>query len=139
MIYLVESIYPSPDYDDYCGDIKVLRPIAVDKEIVEVDQAQCEEQRRTWRNGYCDYYYKCQEEYNEARDKHKFVMFIVAAISGLVAITFGIILALPSVSSGLMLGGNFLMFFGTAQYWSNLNNWIRTLILGVVLVVLVWV
>jgi len=65
-------------------------------------------------------------------------LFVVGAITGLIAIAVGIILALPSVSSGLMLGGGFLIFFGTSQYWSNLNNWTRALILGVVLVVLIW-
>ena len=65
-------------------------------------------------------------------------MFVVGAIVGLIAISAGIILALPSVSSGLMLGGTFLVFYGTIVYWSNLTNWLRTIILGIALVILIW-
>lgn len=137
VIYLVESIYPSPDYNDFCGEVKVPRVIP-DVRNGSIGQVECEEEGGKWINGYCDYYYKCNEDYEQARDKHRLVMFVVGAIVGLIAISVGIVLALPSVSSGLMLGGSFLIFFGTAQYWSELNNWIRTLILGVVLVILIW-
>ncbi len=139
VIYLVDSIYPSPKWDDYCEDVKVPR-VAVEKEgeIVEVDQVQCEEDGGTWRNGYCDYYYECQQEFEKKDNEHKRVLFIVGAITGLIAIAVGIMLALPSVSSGLMLGGTFLIFFGTSQYWSELSNWIRALILGLALIVLIW-
>jgi len=137
IIYLVESIYPSPKWEDYCGGMKGPRVAPVEKDFVET-QATCEANGGTWQNGYCDYYYQCQKDYDKINDKHKFTLFVVGAITGLIAIALGVILALPSVSSGLMLGGGFLIFFGTSQYWSNLNNWTRALILGVVLVVLIW-
>lgn len=136
VIYFIQTIYPSPEYEDYCGKRERI-PIPLDKEEL-IDQATCEEQEGTWRNGYCDYYFECNEEYNEARDKYKLIVFIVAVITGLIAISIGIILALPSVSSGLMLGGTFLTFYGTAIYWSNLSNWLRTIVLGAVLAILIW-
>jgi len=37
----------------------------------------------------------------------------------------GVVLGLPSVSSGLMLGGVFLVFYGTASYWSNFSDIVR--------------
>ena len=137
VIYLVESIYPSPDYEDYCGNVKVPRIIPNEK-TGGVDQSQCQEDGGTWIDGYCDYYYECNQNYEKEADKHRLVLFVVGAVVGLIAISLGIVLALPSVSSGLMLGGGFLIFFGTAQYWSELSNWIRTFILGIVLVVLIW-
>jgi len=136
VIYLVESIYPSPDYEDYCSEVRA--PKLVDRGEVAQTQEDCVLDGGVWKDGWCDYYSECNGEWDEARDKHSRVMFVVAAIVGLIAISVGIVLALPSVSSGLMLGGGFLMFFGTAQYWSNLNDWIRTLILGIVLAILIW-
>ncbi len=138
VVYLVESIYPSPKHDDFCGDVRVPKPILDEKGITEEDQATCEADGGAWKNGWCDYYYECNQKFEDANDRHKLVMFVVGAIIGLIAISIGIILALSSVSSGLMLGGGFLIFYGTAQYWSNLNNWARALILGVALVVLIW-
>jgi hypothetical protein len=133
VIHLVRSIHPSPDYNDYCEDARI--PQSFDKGATS---EECIINGGNWTNGYCDYYSECNDNWNEARDKYRRVMFIVAVIVGLVAISTGIVLALPSVSSGLMIGGGFLMFFGTAQYWSDLSNWIRTIILGMVLVILIW-
>ncbi|MEK6830663.1 MAG: hypothetical protein AABX77_01400, partial [Nanoarchaeota archaeon] len=76
--------------------------------------------------------------FNNATDKHKNIVFLVSVPVGLIAVGAGIILALPSVSSGLMLGGGILTIYGVGQYWENLSNWVRTLILGVVLLILIW-
>jgi len=140
VIYIVEVFEPRPDYGDYCGEFrgpKIARNIEEPVEII--DQTACEEvEGAKWMNGYCDYNYECQQEYDTARDQHRFVVFLVAVPAGLVAVAVGIGLALPSVSSGLMLGGVFLTFFGTTNYWSNISNWLRVLILGIVLAILIW-
>ncbi|MEK6872838.1 MAG: hypothetical protein AABW90_02395 [Nanoarchaeota archaeon] len=138
VIYLVQSFDPTPKWDDYCGK---LRPAYEPKPIGEpgvVNQKECEAQNGTWINNYCDYYYECQNKYNNASDKHKNIVFIVSVPVGLIAVGIGIMLALPSVSSGLMLGGGILTIYGVSQYWENLSNWIRTLMLGVVLTILIW-
>jgi len=137
IIYLIQTIHPSPQYRDYCDEAKIPRFIPAEKGD-EINQTDCEEQGGTWRNNYCDYYSECQKEYNTVRDEYKLIVFIVAVITGLIAVSIGIVLALPSVSSGLMLGGTFLTFYGTAIYWSNLTNWLRTLVLGIVLTILIW-
>lgn len=139
VIYLTESIYPSPKWDDYCGNVRVVQPKFDVKGIeTPVNETQCLQEGGSWRNGYCDFYYECQQAFNKVDEKHKLVVFVVAAITGLIAVSLGIILALPSVSSGLMIGGGFLMIYGTSQYWQNLTNWLRAIILGIVLLVLIW-
>lgn len=149
VIYLIQAIYPSPEYEDYCEDYReraVLIP--EDKELVGGTCATVSPDSRdeccvnkgyelyNEETGKCEE--PCQEEYETARDKYRLVVFVVAVIIGLIAVSAGIILALPSVSSGLMLGGAFLTFYGTAVYWSKLNNWLRVIILGAVLVILIW-
>lgn len=142
VIYLTESFYPRPDYNDYCGKINppVTTSPVPDKAvpIETTNQTYCEQTSGSWRNGYCDYYFKCQEEYNNASDKQKLVVFMVSVIAGVIAVALGILLQLPSVSSGLMLGGAFLMFYGTAIYWTKLSNVLKTIILGAVLLILIW-
>ena len=145
VLYLVQTIYPSPKYEDYCGEIEKLGYMNE-----EINQEICESQNGTWVSqprqclttpcpqGYCDYYSECQKEYDNARNQYRLVVFIVALITGIIAITIGIILSLTSVSLGLMLGGTFLTFYGTAIYWSDLSNWLRTLILGIALGILIW-
>ena len=162
VIYLVESINPTPQWDDYCGNVSgpryayntnVVPPVpltdvsgpryAYDAKVVPPvplmeNETQCVANGGIWKNGYCDYYYECQKAFDAVNEKHNRVVFIVAAIGGLIAIILGLFLALPSVSSGLMLGGGFLMIYGTSQYWYKLSNWIRVILLGVVLIVLIW-
>lgn len=138
VIYLIESFNSSPKYEDYCGEVRPAYPAKFTGEVREINQTECEVQNGTWRNNYCDYYYECQNEFNNVSDKHKNYVFFISVPVGLIAVATGIIIALPSVSSGLMLGGGFLTIYGTAQYWDNLSNWLRALILGIVLIILIW-
>lgn len=138
VIYLVQSFDPTPKWEDYCEKIRPAYPTKPSGEVREINQTDCEAQNGTWINNYCDYYYECQKEYNNASDKHKNIVFLVSVPVGLIAVGVGIMLALPSVSSGLMLGGGILTIYGVGQYWENLSSWIRTLILGVVLIILIW-
>jgi len=119
IIYLIQAVYPSPKYENYCKNI----PLQIEKEQ-NITQAK--------------YYSECQNQYTNARDKYKLIVFIIAVISGLISVSIGILLTLPSVSSGLMLGGTLLTFYGTAIYWSNLSNWFRTVLLGIILGILIW-
>jgi hypothetical protein len=144
--YLIEAIYHSPKYEDYCG--KIITPM--EEKYGNMTQSICEDYGGEWTpqniecikapcpQGYCDFYFKCQEEFQKAQDKYNLVVFIVAVIVGLIAVTFGIILQLASVSSGLMLGGGFLTLYGTMRYWYNLSNWIRVILLGIALLILIW-
>jgi len=141
IIYTIQVFDPSPEWEDYCSESirgpKIARGIDASEEIV--DQTTCEaEEGAKWMNGYCDYNYQCQMDYNDARDKHRFIVFLVAVPTGIVALALGISLALPSVSSGLMLGGVFLTIFGTGNYWDKFSNIVRVLILGIALVILIW-
>ena len=145
VIYFIQAIKPAPKYEDYC-DIQIEEPAET------VDKTFCESQGGKWTpqnvecikvqapcpQGYCDFYYTCQKEFEGADQKYRLVVFIVAVITGLIAVAIGIILSLPSVSSGLMLGGVFLTFYGTVVYWTYLSKWFKVIILGITLVILIW-
>lgn len=145
--YLIQAIKPAPEWNDFC-DERVRKVAPSTNEVV--DEKSCTEQGGEWTTqeircitepcpqGYCDFYSECEKEYDTARDKYNLVVFIVAIIVGLIAVSVGIMLNLPSVSSGLMLGGTFLTIYGTARYWDNLSNWLRVIILGIALVILIW-
>ena len=139
IIYLVESFHPTPKWEDYCGEIRYPKTLGEKDEIINVTQETCEENKGAkWMNRYCDYEYECIKNYETANDKHKSIIFFVAVPAGLIAVTLGLFLALPSVSSGLMLGGVFLTIYGTSNYWDKFSDWIKVLILGIVLIILIW-
>ena len=147
VIYLIQAIHPSPKYEDYC------RPNYPN--IENMTKTTCEAYNGTWiqdniqyakapypvstqAQGYCDFYTECNKTFQGIQDKYNLVVFLVAVIVGLIAVAVGIILQLTSVSSGLMLGGAFLIFYGTMTYWYKLTNWIRVILLGIALAILIW-
>lgn len=142
VIYLIQAIKPSPKYEDYCN-INSPYYENITKDICEANngiwtpqEIQCI--RAPCPQGYCDFYAKCNEKFQGVQDKYNLVVFIITVIIGLIAVFLGITLHLTSVSLGLMLGGAFLILYGTMAYWYNLTNWIRVVILGIALVVLIW-
>ncbi len=90
------------------------------------------------RMGYCDLNYYCNLEFTGVNDVYRRNVFITQAILGILIVTAGIILALPSVSAGIMSGGVITIVIGIVQYWDLLNKWLRLLILGLVLIILIW-
>ena len=146
VIYLIQAIHPSPKWEDYCGRIK--EPMLSQNQ--EMTKELCEANKGTWTSqeiqcakapcpqGYCDFYTECNKEFQGVQDSYNLIVFIVAVIVGLIAVATGIILQLTSVSSGLMLGGAFLIFYGTMTYWYKLTNWIRVILLGIALAILIW-
>ena len=131
--YAINVFDESPEWDDFCGDF---RNLGSDKEVT---RESCETQEGArWMDNYCDYNYQCQMDYDDARDKHGLTVFLVSVPAGLIALFVGVVLGLPSVSSGLMLGGVFLVFYGTASYWSNFSDIVRVVILAIALSILIW-
>lgn len=139
VIYVIESFHPTPKWEDYCGELRYPKTIGDKEEIINVTQESCEaNDGAKWMNNYCDYEYECRQSYEDANEKHRSVIFFIAVPAGLVAVALGLFLALPSVSSGLMLGGVFLTIYGTSNYWDKFSDWIKVLILGIVLIILIW-
>lgn len=137
--YAIEVFDESPDWSDFCGKVRAPRVVGEGGEKVVESQQSCEgNEGAKWMNGYCDYNYQCQQDYEDARKKHSFTVFVVAVPAGVIALFVGVALGLPSVSSGLMLGGVFSIFYGTAVNWENFSDLVRVTILAIALVVLIW-
>jgi len=139
-VYAIQSVYPGPEYQNFCED---RIPI---KEITTV--TECEANNGEWieypnkenldRNGYCDTYTKCSKEYDQAREPYERNVFFINLVIGIALVILGIALALPSVSSGLMGGGVIMLIYGTIRNWGNLSDILRTIMLGIALVILIW-
>ncbi|MBS3105853.1 hypothetical protein J4234_06385 [Candidatus Woesearchaeota archaeon] len=80
----------------------------------------------------------CQQNYNKARNIYFRNVFIISGIVGIIVIIIGAILNLTSVSAGLFGGGVLTIIYGTTNYWSELADWARFIILGIALAVLIY-
>ena len=80
----------------------------------------------------------CNRDYQTARNIYFRNVFIISGIIGIIVIVIGAILNLTSVSAGLFGGGVLTIIYGTVNYWSELADWARFIILGIALVVLIY-
>ena len=141
--YAIETIYPSPVYNDYCR---------VEKQYY--NQTDCEQANFTWTeyptyipekmapvgvSGYCDTTSKCQKSYDDTNQVYNRNIFFISLIIGIITVIIAVLLSLESVSSGFMAGGVLLIIYGTIRYWGSLSNWLRTIMLAFALAVLVWI
>lgn len=144
----IEAFYATPQYEDFCGDVRTA-------EVID-NQARCEEIGGRWNayetnepravkpsgeivNGYCDRDYTCRQEYDDARDRHSQVVFIISLIVGIIALIVGYsILSLEPVGSALMGSGIWAIFWGSAINWRNFSDIWRFLLLLLALILLIW-
>ncbi len=140
--YAIESVYPSPEYSDFCS---------VDRTFVD-NQADCEIDGGKWTDdyrgkpvpvengetGWCDIDYTCRAEYEEVKDVYERNVFLANLVFGIIAVVLSLFLAVEAVSTGFMAGGTIMIVYGTLRYWGNLSPVLRTLFLGVALWVLIY-
>ena len=148
IFYGINTFYERPQYEDYCEEN--LNRIQIDNEgeciqiggqwtITPLRVIESEE-NETKIKGYCDSTYTCRSEFEDVREIYNRNVFIVAVILGLVGVLVGgIKLKLASVSAGIMGGGVLTLIWGTLQYWGNLADVGRFIVLGIVLAVLIWI
>lgn len=139
----LDAFYPAPQYDDYC------LPVAEVPKGAAMDVASCHDEGGNWvlpvaGEAYCDMstvqYNTCYQEYDDAMKPHQRNSFIVFTILGLLTLLVSLGLKLPmAVGRGLMYGGVVTMFLGTTFYWSYMEDYLRFIVSGVVLAVLIFV
>lgn len=135
----LDTFCPAPDYDEYCGSWE-----RVDVWAIE-DQEVCLSNGGTWNieqdYAYCeDKYEDCWAAYDEARAPYDRNSFIVLTVLGTATLLLGLFVMMPmAVSNGLLYGGLLSVVIGTMRYWSNMDDYLRFIVSGVALVVLILV
>lgn len=136
----IETFYPAPAYDDYCSPEKTNQGY---------DTAEsCTEAGGIWSQGsgkeavgYCDMYTKCSQAYNDAMQPYNRNAFIVLTALGVATLLVGLLApTLPmAVANGLLYGGVLSILIGTMRYWSLMDDYLRFIVSGVALLLLVLV
>ena len=140
--YGINTAFPKPSYDDFCGNVRYDTPIN--------DNATCVAKGGFWSynvgpkiqgqaDGYCDLYYYCNQDYNDLNKERSKKVFFLALPIGIVIIALGaFIFGLEAVGAGLMGGGVGTLIYGSGAYWPYTQNWIRFLLSLAGLVLLIW-
>lgn len=91
-------------------------------------------------DGRCDINHYCSQEYQNKRENYNRNIFIITTIIGLLTLIIGVILLkVESVGSGIMSGSILIMIYGTIRYWQLASDFLRFILLGIVLIVLIWI
>ncbi len=89
--------------------------------------------------GYCNAQFTCGNNFNDTMKIYDRNVFVALVILGLVSLFAGYYAGESApVSLGLSLGGVLSFIIGSARYWSDMDDYLRVVILGLALVSLLW-
>lgn len=137
----IETFYKSPAYDEYCP--QTLYSEARDNKAVCEDaggmwQANTGYPKEAGVTGYCDVTYACNKVFNDVNSVYSRNVFVILTVLGALTIVAALFTRIPNtVSSGLLYGGVLSLIIGTMRFWSEMDDYLRFIVTGVVLVVLV--
>ncbi len=124
--YGIQTFYPGPEYENYCEEKVMPEPRTIE-EATELEKTELYQEQQ-----------ECRDNFENATKSYDRIVFIIAVIVGLIAITVGVLLKLESVSAGLMAGGVLTIIYGAIRYWYNMPDYLRFSLLGIVLIGLIW-
>ncbi len=147
--YLVDVIYPMPEFTDFCPESQVNRAIETETACLEIGgqwneniEAKSIPPQVTVPvpAGYCDATYTCGKQYEEVMkvyNRNVFVVFIIAGILLLVGSMY--LKGVEAISLGLSFGGILSLIIGSVRYWSDMDDILRVILLGIALAGLIFV
>lgn len=134
----IDAFYPQPEYGDFCRDnYPKAMPLQPEQcaEVTPIDCARGETSYRYNTRGcpteaYCE---TCHENLEQAQEKYSIVVFIVSAITGLIALVVGMNLPKSFVNewigSGFLLGGLLTILVGTIRYFGDMGRYVRPVVI----------
>lgn len=89
--------------------------------------------------GYCDPTFTCGRSFQDASTMYNRNFFIVLVIVGIASLILSVFLVGSAVVSlGLSFGGVLSLIIGSVNYWSDMNDIVRVIVLGLALASLIW-
>ncbi len=152
LVYLVDSIRKEPGYTDFCPERQVNRMIESEAECLKVggqwnESADVRIQKTPEQSfpapavpSYCDPDYTCRKQHEDALKIYNRNVFVIFVIAGIMLLIAGVYAGgTEAVSLGLSFGGVIALIYGSGRYWSDMNDILRVIVLGMALVALIYV
>ena len=149
--YAIKVIYPEPKFEAFCPREQVT--------IQPTNQKECVNKGGAWQDygypmktapyeavpakdaptGYCDLNFTCQKNFNDAQSVYNRNVFVALTVLGVLSLVAGFFLPnIVAVSLGLSLGGVLSLIIGSTRYWSDMNDYLRVIVLGLALAALIF-
>ena len=147
--YGIFTFYKSPEYTQFCPETLYSKNIQTEKECTDAGglwhYSGPEVQKAATATGavimgYCDITYTCNKEYTAVREIYDRNVFIVLTILGIITLILGLtVISVDAVANGFLFGGILSILVGVIRYWSAMDDYLRFIISGIALVLLIWV
>ena len=152
--YATRVVYHEPEYETFCPQSQVIDLIETKEACLEVGgqwnanigmkEPMAVSPENTakptgYAQGYCDQTFTCNKNFQDATELYNrnfFIIFVIVGIASLILSVF--LIGSEVVSLGLSFGGVLSLIIGSMSYWSNMNDMLRVVILGLALASLIW-
>ncbi|MFH1956162.1 MAG: hypothetical protein ABIJ28_00735 [Patescibacteria group bacterium] len=149
--YGIKTFYDGPKFEDFCTKDLTSRQYTT--------QQDCESVGGFWTSnpdfakpapmpdttdpkiaGWCDIYYQCQQEFDDVRSVYNRNVFLILIALGIISIVLGFVISQSeAVALGFSFGGILSLIIGTIRFWSDMDDYLRFVILGLALAILIWI
>ncbi|MBI4993983.1 hypothetical protein HZC33_03500 [Candidatus Wolfebacteria bacterium] len=160
--YGINTFYKSPEYNNFCNPERLKQALNMRESCEAVGGLWTEnvgyESKRLYApvngtekpmplveiqsqepKGWCDQDYTCRKNYEGENNIYRRNVFIVWIIAGALAIIGSFfVVAVSMLSTSFMFAGLLALLIGTLEYWSAMQDYLRFIILGIVLAFLVF-
>ena len=141
--YAVSLVYKEPVYNDFFARSQIVEVINTKDKCISIggqwnENLKSVEPGKTEIEGYCNENYTNQLNYENARKVYDKNVFITLTIFGVVSLILGGFIVAPVLSVAFSWGGVLSLFIASVRYWSQADNLIKVIILGLALGVLIW-
>ncbi|MDP3917403.1 MAG: hypothetical protein Q8Q42_03915 [Nanoarchaeota archaeon] len=155
---LIDAVYSSPEYEDYCdNNEKRVSPLP---ERIGVNKTECPDPYFTYQNeinacseeeGFAEFEYDkngcqiygscnyCSKDFNDANEKYNRNIFFIITPIAIAAIIFGLLYGMEVIGSGFMFAGILLLIYSTGRYFSDMSKTMRVVVIGIELLLLLWI
>jgi hypothetical protein len=154
----IDAIYPQPKYDDFCDNPRIPKLDAweecsdkCDIQYPDNDIAwnscvnKCDREDRAISLEQEEEYQECNDKYQDAREIYNQYVFYISAILALIAIFIGMYLPAKKntlnewIGTGFMLGGTFVLLFGTLRTFTALGRYVKPIIILLELILVIFI
>ena len=153
--YALDVFYKSPKYETFCPSQQVNEAVLTKDACLakggqwnentypkEIYNAPTQPVPATGVEvkGYCNEQYTCGKNFEEANkvyNRNVFIFLVIAGTALLIGSIF--VAAIEAVALGFSLAGIISLIIGTIRYWSDMDERLRVIVLGIALIALVWI
>ncbi len=141
--YAVSLVYKEPIFENFIKPTQVTGTISNKDDCLAVGgqwngNTNIDDKTMPKVTGYCDENFTKQNEYNAQVKVYEKNVFITLVVLGVVSLITGAFIHLGILALSFSLGGVLSIIIASMRYWSNADNLLKVIILGVALGALIW-